>query len=351
MIYGNVVRQYANDKHGYVDKPSIATISESDAILEALQSEYDNYSNIVMNESYIMNDREKIVLEAKMQAIHEALGAAIVAAIIAAVGDIIAIIAAIIKILSKGTEVMDKAKSKKAAEIGKSLSTEKKKEIVEKIEGTATEEKNELATTFNGVVPYVPSDIFNVEPIERLTKVMNLAKENPGMSLHEVVRQTGVDFINEETGKIDAHKFFDKLFFGKISVENSEDIKKKIYEYAIHKGHPTEEYLALTDKGYDEIIVAKNSMEKTEKQYNRELNQWKKSNARHREEDADVEYNVDTGNGKEGAENFGFTACLKITKSAANGVNEALRAYQDVARVAVSKNHKAVASLVGNSNN
>lgn len=74
-------------------------------------------------------------------------------------------------------------------------------------------------------------------------------------------------------------------------------------------------------------------------------------NARHRGEDADVNYNVDTGNGKEGAENFGFTACLKITKSAANDVNEALRAYQDVARVAVSKNHKAVASLVGNSNN
>lgn len=128
MIYGNVVKQYARSKYGYISEAEIVT--ESEAILEALQHEYDNYNNIVMNESYFADDHERALNEARLEVIQEALSGAIIAAIIAGIAALIGIIVAVVLILKKGK---DKLKEK-TGDKPEDLSEAEKKKIVDDVD-------------------------------------------------------------------------------------------------------------------------------------------------------------------------------------------------------------------------
>jgi hypothetical protein len=83
----------------YATPPSLVgggVVSESDAIINFLEEERSFYKNTILTESY-MDEEERMVLEAKVQALNEAVAGVIIAAIIAAVG---ALISAIIGFIS-----------------------------------------------------------------------------------------------------------------------------------------------------------------------------------------------------------------------------------------------------------
>jgi hypothetical protein len=104
MIYGQLAKSMSSTRGGVV-------VSESDAIIKFLQQESNEYRNSVLNESYLSNE-ERIVYEAKIEALNEAVTGAIIAAIVAAVGALIALVAKIISTLSSGQQKLSSAASK-----------------------------------------------------------------------------------------------------------------------------------------------------------------------------------------------------------------------------------------------
>lgn len=104
MVYGNFARSLGNEGGGNFKEQ----VSESDAVLEFLMNECNNYNNLFVNESFV-DDKERIIAEAKMQALTEAVGAAIIIALIAVLTAIIAFIAKFISMSKKAGDSISKA--------------------------------------------------------------------------------------------------------------------------------------------------------------------------------------------------------------------------------------------------
>lgn len=104
MVYGNFARSLGNEGSDNFKEQ----VSESDAVLEFLINECNNYNNLFVNESFI-DDKERIVAEAKLQALTEAVGTAIIIALIAVLGAIIAFIAKFISMSKKAGDTISKA--------------------------------------------------------------------------------------------------------------------------------------------------------------------------------------------------------------------------------------------------
>lgn len=141
MIYGNVIRQYENNV--YYRGWGRNIVDEGGAILEALQKEYDNYSNMVFNESYFITDREKAINEAKLEAIQEAVTVAIVAAIVAIIGAIIGLLVAAIKIFGKGASAVKSKINTKNAKKLDNLDNDNKKKAADTVEGKINDNNKE----------------------------------------------------------------------------------------------------------------------------------------------------------------------------------------------------------------
>jgi hypothetical protein len=135
MIYGSLAKNLANSSGRY------NVVSESDAILEYLQNEASTYSNIVFNESYI-DEEERLVAEAKLEALNEAVSGAIIAAIIALLGVVLVIIGKATGLFKKAAEkIKDIGDKKKEKDGGTKEFT---KEQIEQIEALIKEEADKL---------------------------------------------------------------------------------------------------------------------------------------------------------------------------------------------------------------
>lgn len=199
MIYGNVVRSYANSKYGSFDESSLTR--ESDAILEALQREYDNYSNAIVNESYFASGREKAILEAKFEVIQEALSGAIIAAIIAGIAALIGIIVAVVLILKKGKKKVDK---KAAAANASSLSDEEKKKLVDEVINDVNEgDEDTFKLTAHSSVDF--TEYINIDFVKNITNDVKAA-------LNGDVNESKLEEIREMLD--DQNKLNAKIFKG-----------------------------------------------------------------------------------------------------------------------------------------
>ena len=98
MIYGQYAKQYGNRGGG-----NYKVVSESDAIINYLIKEQNNYDNLLLNESYI-DDKERLVMEARLEAINEAAVGAIIAAIIALITAIGILFGKLISMMGKGKD-------------------------------------------------------------------------------------------------------------------------------------------------------------------------------------------------------------------------------------------------------
>lgn len=98
MIYGSLAKQYGNNTY----KP----MSESDSIIKYLLREQNNYE-VILNESYI-DDKERLIVESKIQVIQEIAMGAIVAAIIAVITAIITLIVALGKSMGSSANNLKK---------------------------------------------------------------------------------------------------------------------------------------------------------------------------------------------------------------------------------------------------
>ena len=124
MIYGQYAKSYGNRGGG-----NYKVVSESDAIINYLIKEQNNYNNLLLNESYI-TEEERLVMEAKYEVLQEAVAGALIAAIIAILSAIVALIVAFIKMMGKGSEKLkEKVKSKETSE----QSDDKDKKLIEDI--------------------------------------------------------------------------------------------------------------------------------------------------------------------------------------------------------------------------
>lgn len=112
MVYGNFARSLGNEGGGNFKEQ----VSESDAVLEFLMNECNNYNNLFVNESFV-DDKERIVAEAKLQALQEAVTGAIIAAIIAVLTAVIALILKFSGMLKKGSDALKKKFSKEKAKV------------------------------------------------------------------------------------------------------------------------------------------------------------------------------------------------------------------------------------------
>lgn len=81
---------------------TVNEVSESDSIINFLLNESENYNSLILNESYV-TEEERIVAEAKLQVIQEAVSGAIIAAIIALIGAIILFLTKFIGMMQKGS--------------------------------------------------------------------------------------------------------------------------------------------------------------------------------------------------------------------------------------------------------
>lgn len=104
MVYGNFARSLGNEGVGNFKEQ----VSESDAVLEFLMNECNNYNNLFVNESFV-DDKERIIAEAKMQVLTEAVGTAIIIALIAVLTAIIAFIVKFISMSKKAGDSISKA--------------------------------------------------------------------------------------------------------------------------------------------------------------------------------------------------------------------------------------------------
>ena len=98
MIYGQYAKSYGNRGGG-----NYKVVSESDAIINYLIKEQNNYNNLLLNESYI-TEEERLVMEARLEAINEAAVGAIIAAIIALITAIGILFGKLISMMGKGKD-------------------------------------------------------------------------------------------------------------------------------------------------------------------------------------------------------------------------------------------------------
>lgn len=131
MIYGQVAKTYSGPNQGGGD---FNIVSESDAIMDYLMNEANQYEEIIMNESFL-DEQSRLIMEAKLTAIHEAVSGAIIAAIVAILTAIIALIAKFIKMMKDGqTKIKFKFGKGSSESNSKDLTEEQEKELNSKIE-------------------------------------------------------------------------------------------------------------------------------------------------------------------------------------------------------------------------
>lgn len=157
MIYGQLAKQYGANNY--------KVVSESDAILEYMFSEAKQYQNLVLTESFF-DDEERLVMEAKMEILQEAISGAIIAAIIAALAAIAGLIVLIIKLVKKGKEKL----KEKAGDVS-DISDEQKKELEEKIKAHAETAKWSNANK-EKLVNFCDYDFTNSETISMMRNII-----------------------------------------------------------------------------------------------------------------------------------------------------------------------------------
>lgn len=105
MIYGHYAKEYAN-----TSKSKFCIMSESEAIINYMIEEQNHYTNLLLNETYI-DDKERIVMEAKIEAIREAFSGVIITAVITILGVLSALLVKFLSMLKQGSsKVKDNAK-------------------------------------------------------------------------------------------------------------------------------------------------------------------------------------------------------------------------------------------------
>jgi hypothetical protein len=186
MIYGQLAKKMSYRAE---------TVSESDAIIKFLKNEVDQYNNTFITESYMMDSDERMVLEAKLEVLNEAVTGVIIAAIIAAVGALIALIVKFISVLKDGHEKLSKKvdeKTKKDEEKSDKDEKSEKKESGDKKEDNAGNKEQQS----NSI--HKPSETKAEEP-------------NQQQSKSEEKKTTWGSLSSDEKKKVKS-----KLFSGKI---------------------------------------------------------------------------------------------------------------------------------------
>lgn len=194
MVYGGFARSLSNKGGGNF----VEQVSESDAVLEFLMNECDNYSNMFLTESFV-DEKERIVAEAKLQALQEAVTGAIIAAIIAVLTAIIALILKFSGMLKKGSEALKKKFSKEKA--AKALTPEQVEEIKAKVkplvDGINFRAKDRLM--------YFSDAEFGTGPIDDVKKNINDLKSSINSLINTINSSSDVQAIKSECDKFKKH--------------------------------------------------------------------------------------------------------------------------------------------------
>ncbi len=108
MIYGQFAKSMNNT--------NVATVDESNIIISELFGMRNEYNNILINESYISDD-ERVVYEAKLQVINEAVTVAIIAALIAILGVVAGLLVLLSKLMKGGGAAASESSKKTVAQV------------------------------------------------------------------------------------------------------------------------------------------------------------------------------------------------------------------------------------------
>lgn len=112
MIYGQYAKQYANNKNKF------SIVSESDAIIDYLFKEQNQYKNLLLTESFF-DEEERLVMEAKYQVLQEAVTGVIITAVISVLAILGALLIKFLSMMKQGSSKVKENVKKVSENISK----------------------------------------------------------------------------------------------------------------------------------------------------------------------------------------------------------------------------------------
>jgi hypothetical protein len=251
MIYGQAAKDICSSYRGKV-------VSEGDAVLEFLQSEIQAYNTIVFNESYI-DEEERMIAEAKLQALNEAFVGAIIAAIVALIGVVIAIIAKATGLFQKAANDMKETREK-IKNNAKNVGAAKPKTVTaDQIEAIKTKVK-EIANKLNyehkdQITGYSDENFMEInlipdgpkvfkELLEQAKRICTITSSSSADEAKEVIES-----VSEEMNKLRDDYFTSGYDFNDLKKDN-EGQKNTFLDSYIKKQVPFKDDMRFLDHNY-----------------------------------------------------------------------------------------------------
>lgn len=227
MIYGGYAKSITNTIN------NTKVVSESDAILEYLMNESNNY-DVILTESYI-TEEERLIMEAKLEAIQEAVSGVIIAAICAILAAIVALITKFIGMMKNVSDkVKQKFKNKNSDGGFKELTPKEKSELESKIEDlvNSLNYEDEIKAKLKNFCP-IPLE-FNMADLEENVK--------------EIIADLNKLKVIDKSTQLDKAKSIIEPFYDKMIKMNNE-LKFKELEESIKSGDLLKEICSATISG------------------------------------------------------------------------------------------------------